>query len=866
MSSTELNALALALEDGGTGFRALADGMPHLVWTASPDGTVQFFNQRWVRYTGLSVEQSHGTGYKGVVHSEDIAPMWERWHTAVAAGTEFEMQYRLRSAQDGSFRWFIARALPMRDDRGEVRLWIGTATDIDEQKRANENLNFVLEASGMLASSASAQDAADAFARLAIRRFADWCVVVLSDGSGRYHVASLQHRDAEKLRLVWSYVERYPIAADHQFIAFLERNEPMLVPVVTDEMLVASAQDEEHLRILRELGMHSAILAPLSSEGTIFGGIVMYAAESGRSFGQADMDVLTMISDRAAEAIARHRLIAQEQRAKQRLQFIGRATQTVYESLDVAATFRELTALIAATFADFAVAARIERHNAVRVIAAAHRDPDKTGLAESLVGVRPFHPDAEKKFVEGLRGHKTIARSLQPGVAERSTWPYLAADIAALEPAFSVTIPLFSRAKTYGAIVAYSANSRKNFTTEEIDILVEIGRHASVAMENAEVFERERRIVETLQESLLPPSLPSMPGLAFDAVYLPSATGAQVGGDWYDAFSLQDGTVVVSTGDVSGRGPDAAVIMGKVRHLIAIAPSYDQDPARILDTVESVLARRYPDAIVTAFIGIVDPLRRTLRFGNAGHPPPLLRRGSGVEELRADGLPLGARGMAAPVQSTVVDLDDACMLILYTDGLVEATRDVLAGYRRVREVAATQAVLHTHSPAQFIEEACLTKRADDDVAVLTLSFEPSRRWRFEAENAKAAQDARGQFVRALREHCSDEVAIAMAELIFGELIGNVVRHSPGPIDIDLDWSQGRPVLHVIDRGAPFTVTTGLPRDVLSESGRGLFIVRELSRSVRVEHVRGYGNHVMAELPLDCGTEKPVNVAHAAKGT
>ncbi len=368
-------------------------------------------------------------------------------------------------------------------------------------------------------------------------------------------------------------------------------------------------------------------------------------------------------------------------------------------------------------------------------------------------------------------------------------------------------------------------------------------------MENAEAFARERGMAKTLQDSLLPPSLPALADMRFDAVYLPSASDAQIGGDWYDAYTLEDGSIVLSVGNVSGRGPNAAVVMGKVRHLLAIAPLYERDPARVFDSVESVLARRYPDTIVTAFLGIIDPDRKVMRYANAGHPYPILRRKSGLEELRDHGMPLGLRRNVEPEQSREIDLHGAKLLVLYTDGLIEGFRDIIAGIDRLREVAGSDAVLHSHTPATLIEQACLPTRAADDVAVLTLSFGSSNGWSFEAENARAAQDARAQFVRYLRRHVQDEGDIAMAELVFGELVGNVVRHAPGAIDVAFEWLDDRAVLHVIDRGRSFDLTQALPRDVLSETGRGLFIVGKLTRMLRVEHLAGYGSHVTAELSL-----------------
>lgn len=823
--------------------------MPHLVWTATGGGEVDFFNRRWIEYTGQTVAKVRSEDYESVIHPEDRERVHDVWQRVVRSGEEFSAEFRLQAA-DGSYCWFLAHAAPIRGRDGSICMWFATATDIDAQKRANENLNFVIEASGIFASASSVDAVTREFARLAVRQFADWCVVVLRDEAGKLKLAALEHRDPEKQRYVRAFADRYPIVEDKEFTALIERGQPVLISAITDEMLQRSARDAEHLELLRSLGMRSAIVAPIKASGETIGAVIMYAAESRTRFRETDVEVLGILAERASSAISRALAVSEEQRVRRRLQFVSKATETIYQSLDLTTTFGQLTNLISSTFADFAIALRIERDHVVRIIAASHRDPVKDDLVRTLVGVRPLQPEAEKGFVEYLRTNRPHVRDeLRPGMVERSAWPYLAREISELSPRSAVTIPLHSRDTTYGAIVAYTTGAIKKFSQEEVDVLREIGRHASVAMENAEALERERRIAETLQDSLLPPSLPELPGLRFDAVYLPSITEAEVGGDWYDAFVLENGAIVVSAGDVTGRGPDAAVIMGKVRHLLSIAPSYESDPARILDDVESVLARRYPTAIVTAFLGIIDPQRESICFANAGHPPPLLRRKNGVEDLQSEGLPLGLRREAQPSQSSTADLRGAQMLVLYTDGLVEAGHDVLAGHQRLHDVVSTDALLHTQSPARFIEECCLSERADDDVAVLAMQFDASLRWSFDAENARAAQDARGQFVRYLRGKAAPGGDISMAELVFGELVGNVVRHAPGSIEIDLDWSDEYPVLHVIDRGKEFSAASRLPENVLSESGRGLFIVNSLTRSFSIEHLPGYGNHVRAELPL-----------------
>lgn len=832
-------------------FRTMADAMPQLVWTARPDGSIDYLNERFIDYTGYRPEdipQPHG--FERIVHPDDVAAVLERWNEALASGEPFETEFRLRRGFDASYRWFLSRALPVRNSLSEIERWIGTATDIDAQKRANESLNLVLDATGLFAAAQDHTDLCRRFAGLMVQRFADWCVLALYGDDGRLQLCGLRHRDPEKTERWCKLAEQYPLPLDERLKETIERGTPKIVPLITDDMLRRSARSPEHLAELRELGLRSAIVAPLLHEGRALGAMLLYSAESRRVFEQADINVMGTLAERAATAISNVRRIGAEHRLRRRLQFIGKATEAIYESLDLTASFGELMRLIVANFGDFAVTLRLEHETALRVIGAAHRDPAKDDIARALVGVRTMHTQAERSFAQSLLDHKSrLVRNLDPDTVAESMWPYLAQEIIALQPRASITVPLHSRGITYGAIIVYYSCEDRIPNESDEEMLAEIARHASVAMENADVFERERHIAQTLQDSLLPPSMPRLENLRFDAVYLPGASAALVGGDWYDAWRLEDGAIVINVGDVTGRGMDAAIIMGKVRHLMAIAPSYERDPARILDTVESVLGRRYPDVLVTAFLGIYDPKQQTLVYANAGHPYPLLRRSMGTEELRAEGLPLGLRREAPPDESVTVDLSDAKLLVLYTDGLTEAHHDVLEGQQRLHEVVNSEAVLHTHNPAQFIEESCLGGSVDDDVAILTLSFEPSKRWSFDAENARAAQDARGEFVHYLRRHVVNGSSISAAELVFGELVGNVVRHAPGPIDIDLDWSHEHPILHVIDRGKPFEAGGTLPPDILSESGRGLYIVRQLTSDLRVEHVPGYGNHVTAELPL-----------------
>lgn len=117
-------------------FRTLAETVPHFIWTSHPDGSVDYFNQRWYAYTGLGPNESLGAGWMKAVHPEDIGTVLAAWERSVDSGRDCEFQSRLRRAKDGSYRWMIGRCVPVRDDAGTVTKWVGAWTDIHVQKES----------------------------------------------------------------------------------------------------------------------------------------------------------------------------------------------------------------------------------------------------------------------------------------------------------------------------------------------------------------------------------------------------------------------------------------------------------------------------------------------------------------------------------------------------------------------------------------------------------------------------------------------------------------------------------------------------------------------------------------------------------
>jgi PAS domain S-box-containing protein len=118
--------------------RDVIEAMPTMVWIAGTDGSNEFGNHRWQEYTGLSHERTVGPGWQDAVHPTDRQRHWEKWCASLASGEPFENEVRYRRAADGEYRWFLSRAIPLRDEHGKILRWYGVSTDIEDRKRAEE--------------------------------------------------------------------------------------------------------------------------------------------------------------------------------------------------------------------------------------------------------------------------------------------------------------------------------------------------------------------------------------------------------------------------------------------------------------------------------------------------------------------------------------------------------------------------------------------------------------------------------------------------------------------------------------------------------------------------------------------------------
>ncbi|MGD1065499.1 MAG: ATP-binding SpoIIE family protein phosphatase [Vulcanimicrobiaceae bacterium] len=303
--------------------------------------------------------------------------------------------------------------------------------------------------------------------------------------------------------------------------------------------------------------------------------------------------------------------------------------------------------------------------------------------------------------------------------------------------------------------------------------------------------------------------------------------------------------------------------MAALRQSIRAAANINPDPDLMLKAADGVFADAGRAPFASAFVAIIDPMTFSMQYANAGHPAPILRAPDGtLTMLASNDLLLGVQLADRHVVRSIgkVAIDAGTLLVLYTDGLTEASHDFAAGERLLADsVAALTVTAQTAGQsARTLHDAVLgaASASRDDVAVLTVYFEETMLtrspavfdWRFASHDADAAHGARNAMVGELERSGFNPDDVSTAEVIFSELVGNVLRHAGGQAHVVLDVSQDSPVLHVLDRGAGFSLNPKLPVDFYSERGRGLFIVTQLARDyISNPRTLAIGSHARAVL-------------------
>ncbi|HET8655805.1 MAG TPA: PAS domain S-box protein [Longimicrobiaceae bacterium] len=303
---TERREAEEALRERERRFESLVTASAQIVWIADAEGMSLPGQGDWAAFTGQGAEEHGGWGWLAAIHPEDRQRAAEAWAEALETRTPFEAEFRVRRF-DGEYRTFTARGVPVLDDAGVVREWVGTLTDVTERKRDQEDREFLARSTRILASSLDYEATLAETARLAVTRIADWCGVDLLE-EGRVKRLAAAHADPAMDETA-AQLLRFPFDPDaHGGTAeVLRTGEPLVHPEIPDALL-ERVGDPEQRRLLETLGMRSAIVVPLAWRGEVFGAISLVSTRPGRRYGARELELAGEFAQRAAMAIDNARL------------------------------------------------------------------------------------------------------------------------------------------------------------------------------------------------------------------------------------------------------------------------------------------------------------------------------------------------------------------------------------------------------------------------------------------------------------------------------------------------------------------------------------------------------------------------------
>ncbi|MFJ8142314.1 SpoIIE family protein phosphatase [Streptomyces sp. NPDC096013] len=412
-----------------------------------------------------------------------------------------------------------------------------------------------------------------------------------------------------------------------------------------------------------------------------------------------------------------------------RLALLAETTTQLTSTLDVDEALHRLAALTVPRLADWAVFDVLtERDEVRRVLVMEHKDGvliERDDLQGPMPPVPAESPMPLSRALRGasssLAGPATYQGPPDSGIAVEQQRLFTATGMHS-----AVIAPIRGLRDVLGALTLGRAQRHDAFTPADLPLLEDLTRRAGLALDNARLYQRQRKVAETMQRYLLP-QLPVLPGLEMTARYVPAPDASSVGGDWYDAFALAGPAHALAIGDVVGHDLDAAAGMAQIRNMLrAFAWSHPEAaPSAVVTQLDDAVIHIAEAPMATMILATLtrdDDALWHLRWTNAGHPPPLLITHDGQTRYldEAHGILLGT-GANRTRSDAVTVLPPRATLLLYTDGLVESPHHSIDhGLDRLSRHAASLAHRPLDSFCDQLLDHVRPHDNDDDVAMIAL--------------------------------------------------------------------------------------------------------------------------------------------------
>jgi PAS domain S-box-containing protein len=431
--------------------------------------------------------------------------------------------------------------------------------------------------------------------------------------------------------------------------------------------------------------------------------------------------------------VAEREAHAEAQAAHRRSRFLAESSVAFEQSLDVQRTTELAAALAVHEAPANAMVVLSPPGDSARVAAVSSRDPRTESVLRSTLQRYPLQDrDQEHPVMAAMRTSRPVVlRDFDDGGLAVDAEH--AAMLSRIGSRALIVVPLRARERTLGALgLGYDESLDERQVAEQLRLFEDFAARAALALDNARLYEERSHIARTLQRSLLPSELPRIPGTELAARYLAAGEGNEVGGDFYDGFTLGGNEWAMVIGDVCGKGAEAAAITALARYTARAAVLHSRRPSRVLGELNEALLRQQIDyRFCTVAFAVLQPLSTgafAVRMAAGGHPLPLILRADGSSEYAGEpGTLLGiVDNPQLPEREFVLEPGDA--MILYTDGVIEASPvDDVLGPEAFAEFVTSLAGSDASTIAGRIQDQVLEVQNGglrDDVALLVLRVVP----------------------------------------------------------------------------------------------------------------------------------------------
>jgi PAS domain S-box-containing protein len=643
---------------------AIFESSGDAIITKDRDAIITSWNPAAEHMYGYTSDEAVGRPISMIV-PEDRAGEETRILARILAGERVEHYESERVHRSGRRIRVALTVSPLRDETGEIVGASVIARDVTATHRLHEFASRLQELTAALAGEITRDGVISRLLEYAAGGLGARAgtVGLLDENRGEIVLAgSTGHSDSGL-----SEWQRFPVDAEVPMSIAVRSGDPVWTEspqeLVTRYPALAAA----------EIRYDSLAVIPLAVGGSPFGAVSLSFAPAQR-FDREVRTFLVTAAQQAAQALDRARLYEVERVRHQRLAFLASANEILAGSLDLDTTLRNLADLAIQEFADWCGIDLVDDEGGLRSVATAHIDPAKVKLANDVRERYPVDPDAPTGAPHVIR---TGEPELYPEIPEELLVESAVDDehlrlIRELGLKSAMVVPLQTRGRVLGALTLVASQPERRFDEDDLALAGDLARRAAMAIDNSMLFDREHEAAVTLQRSLLPESLPSIPGLEVAAHYSPAAAGIEVGGDWYDVTATSAGHAALTIGDVAGRGVKAASVMGGLAASLRAYVVDGNAPDQALRRLNELMRTAHRPQMATVFHIELDPGSGIARYIRAGHPPALIRHPTGdIERLAGQGTPpLGVFDqLEFPLHTVTVPAGG--LLLLYTDGLIE---------------------------------------------------------------------------------------------------------------------------------------------------------------------------------------------------